>query len=584
MKKIRSIFFKLVIALTTLTATAFPLLPAAAQDMCTLTVTIDGQGSVNPPGGTYESGTSINMTAEASDGWVFTGWGGAASGTGNPYSLTITDNITVTATFEEIPVTYSLDVNTVGSGTVTRNPDKTAYNPGESVQLTANPGTGWTFSGWSGNISGTTNPATITMNGNITVTATFTEIPVTYYTLTTSTTGNGGINLDPPGGSYSAGTNVTVSAVPNPGWTFSGWSGDLSGTTNPATITMDGNKAVTAAFTQNTYTITTDNVGGGTITRSPDQASYHYGDIVQLTAAPGAGWTFSSWNGDLSGTTNPATITIDGNKAVTAAFTQNTYTITTDNVGGGTITRSPDQASYHHGDIVQLTAAPGAGWSFTSWSGNFTGSQNPLAVTVSGNVSVTATFSQEVYPLTVNTVGSGSVTRSPDQASYSYGIPVQLTADPEDGWAFAGWSGNITGNTNPLTFTVQGSMNVTATFTQEQYTLTINTIGNGSVARVPNQAVYTYGTTVQLSAVPTYDWAFDGWGGDINGHDNPKSFTVYQDTVVLASFRLSGNNGGGMGGNPSGDGGGSGGATNYGPGTTQISPFINNSGIFMLDR
>ncbi|MGH7455618.1 MAG: InlB B-repeat-containing protein, partial [bacterium] len=68
-------------------------------------------------------------------------------------------------------------------------------------------------------------------------------------TVNTAPQGGGSVALDPPGGTYNAGTMVTLTATPNSGYQFSGWSGDLSGSTNPATTTMDGNKNVTATFT-----------------------------------------------------------------------------------------------------------------------------------------------------------------------------------------------------------------------------------------------------------------------------------------------------------------------------------------------
>ncbi len=58
----------------------------------------------------------------------------------------------------------------------------------------------------------------------------------------------------------------------------------------------------------------------GTVTRNPDQALYQDGDVVQLTAAPNAGWIFLNWSGDLTGSDNPALITIHGSSTVTANF------------------------------------------------------------------------------------------------------------------------------------------------------------------------------------------------------------------------------------------------------------------------
>ncbi len=74
--------------------------------------------------------------------------------------------------------------------------------------------------------------------------------PPTQYTLTVNAAGAGNVTLNPPGGTYNAGTMVTLTATPNSGYQFSGWSGDLSGSANPATITMNGNKNVTATFTE----------------------------------------------------------------------------------------------------------------------------------------------------------------------------------------------------------------------------------------------------------------------------------------------------------------------------------------------
>ncbi|MGH7452516.1 MAG: InlB B-repeat-containing protein, partial [bacterium] len=70
------------------------------------------------------------------------------------------------------------------------------------------------------------------------------------HTLTVNTVGSGSVGLNPPGGTYDAGTMVTLTATPDAGFQFNGWSGDLNGSTNPATIAMIGNKNVTATFTQ----------------------------------------------------------------------------------------------------------------------------------------------------------------------------------------------------------------------------------------------------------------------------------------------------------------------------------------------
>jgi uncharacterized repeat protein (TIGR02543 family) len=182
------------------------------------------------------------------------------------------------------PTQYTLTANTNGSGSVSLNPPGGVYNSGATVELTATPAAGFQFSGWSGSLTGTTNPATITMDGNKSVTATFTAIPPTQYTLTVTTSGSGSVSLNPPGGVYNSGATVELTATPAAGFQFSGWSGNLTGTTNPAAITMDGNKSVTATFTAVG--------GGGQITYEETQTGSSVGSAsvatsTSLTAANG---------------------------------------------------------------------------------------------------------------------------------------------------------------------------------------------------------------------------------------------------------------------------------------------------------
>jgi len=70
----------------------------------------------------------------------------------------------------------------------------------------------------------------------------------------------------------------------------------------------------------NKPTLTVSTVGNGSVVQNPDQPYYTVGTVVNLTAVPDPGYTFSSWSGDLTGSTNPTTITMNANKSVTATF------------------------------------------------------------------------------------------------------------------------------------------------------------------------------------------------------------------------------------------------------------------------
>ena len=306
---------------------------------------------------------------------------------------------------------------------------------------------------------------------------------------------------------------MTLTATPAVGWSFAGFTGDVSGP-SPATVTMDANKNVTATFTQNTNALAVSVVGSGTVTKVPDQATYTYGEVVTRTATPAVGWSFAGFTGDATGG-SPATVTMDGNKSVTATFTQNTYTLAVTVVGSGTVAKAPDQATYTYGELVTLTATPTVGWSFAGFTGDATGG-SPATATMDANRSVTATFTQNTYTLDVTVVGSGTVTKAPDQATYSYGEVVTLTATPAVGWSFVSFTGDATGP-SPATVTMDGNKSVTATFAQNTYTLAVSVVGSGTVTKAPDQATYTYGEVVTLTATPAVGWSFAGFTGDVTG-------------------------------------------------------------------
>jgi hypothetical protein len=187
-------------------------------------------------------------------------------------------------------------------------------------------------------------------------------------------------------------------------------SGDqLVCTVTPNDGYMDGTPQSTSPITvglppPNSLTVST--VGGGSVTLN-NTGPYNYGDVVLLTAVPSAGWNFTSWSGNLTGSTNPATLTITGNMFVTANFVANTYTLNVSTVGQGSVSLN-NTGPYNYGNVIQLTANANSGWTFTSWSGNLTGSTNPTYVTMTSNLSVTATFTNSTSYLFSDGFESGN--------------------------------------------------------------------------------------------------------------------------------------------------------------------------------
>ena len=288
-------------------------------------------------------------------------------------------------------------------------------------------------------------------------------LPPTQYTLTTSVSAGG--SIIPSGGSYSKGEAVQLTANPDSGWVFSGWSGDLSASTNPATIIMDSHKSVAANFTllPVLYTLSVNTAGNGNVT--PQGGSYSENSVVQLTADPDSGWIFSGWSGDLNAPTNPATITMDSHKSVTANFTQipPQYTLTVQTEGQGSV--SPSSGIYESGTGVTLTATAAQGWEFSGWNGDLGGSSNPQSIVMDTDKYVLAKFEQLLPTITV-------FSATPDEVGTGDGVTLLWDITHAD-------TATIDNGVGPVDPT-GGSMEVKP-FSTTAYTLTaINSAGSTS--------------------------------------------------------------------------------------------------------
>src|SRR5215471_6479958 len=143
------------------------------------------------------------------------------------------------------------------------------------------------------------------------------------------------------------------------------------------------------------YTLTINIQGSGTVARNPTNSVYPSGAVVTLTATPAAGWIFSAWSGDASGTNNPLNVTMDTNKVIIATFLQlPTYALTLTTNGQGAISLSPPGDMYLSNTVVTATATPAASWVFVSWSGSASGTSNSISITVNSNSSLAGTFAQ----------------------------------------------------------------------------------------------------------------------------------------------------------------------------------------------
>ena len=484
----------------------------------TTNVTPQGAGTVTGGGNNFHYEDEATLTATPNQHYTFNQW--QDGNTDNPRNITVTGNATYTANFSINQYTITTNVTPEGAGTVTGGG---TYNYNAHIVLTATPNPGYSFLRWNDNSE--QNPRQITVTGNDTYTATFSQET---YLITTNVSPQGAGSVT-GGGAFHYGDTPTLTATANSGYDFLSWNDNV--TQNPRTITVTGNATYTAHFAQQGvtyYNVTADvtPVGAGNVTGT---GSFPAGSTTQLQAIPNTGYHFQRWSD--GNTQNPHTITVNNNISLTAHFEQDNYTITTNVTPQGAGTVSGGGNNYHYGQQAQLTATANPGYSFLRWNDN--SQQNPRTITVTGNATYTAHFAQEApveYTITVQAEpeDGGSVE---GEGTYTQGTTATLRAIPNEHYTFEKWQDDNT--QNPRQITVTGDATYTAYFTTKIYTINtkVEPLGGG---RVEGGGEYHYGEQIELTATAFDGYTFEKWqDGDTL---NPRRITVTGDATYTAYF------------------------------------------------
>lgn len=323
----------------------------AAPTDKTLNVTVGGGGSGSVTSDStgidcgsvcwndYAAGSSVALTATAANGSVFTGWTGDCSGSG-PCTLSMSADRSVGATFTPLE---PLSVTKYGSGgaLVTSNPVGIScgsncahsYVYGTSVQLSATPAAGWSFTGWTGGGCSGAGSCRVSMTRALSVAATFVPLRES---LSLTELGKGIVTSSPAGircgstcaHSYKHGMTVQLKATPAKRWIFAGWTGGGCSGTRTCSVSMIQARSVLATFAPISQRLSVTKAGKGSVTSSPAGIScgsicahsYHYGVTVQLKTTPAKGWIFAGWTGGVCTGTSSCTVSMTQARKVTATF------------------------------------------------------------------------------------------------------------------------------------------------------------------------------------------------------------------------------------------------------------------------
>jgi C1A family cysteine protease len=312
------------------------------------------------------------------------------------------------------------------------------------------------------------------------VTKDIVESPDTKFSLALNTDGQGQIQVNPYLNLYDPNTTVILTAVPEAGWKFDHWEGEVTATGSGLTVqvVMDKSKSVKAVFTQvnpDQYTLRISvKAGYGFIQITPatTNCAFFKGTTVTLVATgsfgvsryPGAGlsnWTFDHWEGDVSDAqkvSSTLTLTMDSHKEIKVVFTptlsspNKNVDLFTEIQGAGQVLRNPNAQSFSQPVVVGLTAVPSPDWNFDHWEGTLAGNSAKAAVTITPEM-FGGTVARDIYVLAV--FARASPSPPPDPTKYDKLIPGFYT-----GFIQESFQSNLRGNgqsSYPINLTVPES-------------------------------------------------------------------------------------------------------------------------------
>jgi hypothetical protein len=316
---------------------------------------------------------------------------------------------------------------------------------------------------------------------------------------------------------------------------------------------------------QGQYSLTITTTRGGSVTEPAEGMSIHHaGEVVALAAKADEHWHFVAWTGDVDTIANvnaaETTIIMYDSYSITANFEidKSWCSLTTSSTEGGSVIEPGEGTHVYEANTpVSLAAQADEHYHFVGWTGDVAAIDNPLAastnITMNDSYSITANFELDAgwYNLTIAATSGGSVTK-PGQGTFVYqgGNIVELTAQPDEGYDFVKWTGDVDTiadvNAAQTTITINRSCSITANFEswhpEPAALLLVSSTEGGSVTS-PGEGTFpcTLGSMVILMAKASSGYQFASWSGDVDtiADVNAATTTITMDNSysVRADFQ-----------------------------------------------
>jgi hypothetical protein len=513
---------------------------ASAQQYTIAVSASPSAGGTVSGGGTFAAGSSQTVTATANSGYSFVNWtaNGSVLSTSASYTFTLNANVTLVANFTPAQYTIAVSASPSADGTVSGGG---TFAAGSSRTVTATANSGFSFVNWTanGSVVSTLASYTFTLNSNVTLVANFTPVQ---YTIAVSASPIAGGTVS-SGGTFPAGSSVTLTATANSGYSFVNWTqnGSVVSTSASYTFTLNSNVTLVANFTAVQYTIavSASPSAGGTVSGG---GTFAAGSSDTVTATANSGYSFVNWtqNGSVVSTSASYTFTLNSNVTLVANFAppqQYTIAVSASPSADGTVSGG---GTFAAGSSRTVTVTANSGFSFVNWTanGSVVSTSASYTFTLNSNVTLVANFTPVQYTIAVSAspIAGGTVSSG---GTFPAGSSVTLTATANSGYSFVNWTqnGSVVSTSASYTFTLNSNVTLVANFTPVQYTIAVSASPSAD-GTVSGAGTFAAGSSDTVTATPNSGFSFVNWtaNGSVVSTSASYTFTPNSNVTLVANF------------------------------------------------
>jgi hypothetical protein len=473
-----------------------------------------------------------------------------------------------------LAVLDGLGTGKVGFGSdIDQNITNLVRSFGDSVTINALPNLPHSeFMGWVG--TGITDPynktTTLTVDGDQDIYAEFFTIP---YLLSMEVIGDGEVfaNGQNTPLSFSYDDNVTISAVPYPGYSFQRWEKDgIEISSNQQTsVNIQGDTELVAIFSRNQYQVNVGATEGGSYeildTNESIPSSFGHGLNYTLRALPDPHYGFSSWYSTPSGLSMldnqsfaQTTFIPTSDVNYTAIFSELNYKLNIASTQG--YSSLTDSGQFPALSMIEVEVQTADGFVFDYWL-------DPMGILTDPNSWQTEANMSRIYPYTEASIsavlrlddydqtdvnitsdfGGNIFLESDENGGFTHFKLYEINATSILGYQFDQWVGDVeqlqAGPSEPINqVLIEGPLSLRATYQLSEYKIDLNSLGDGDTVGPES---FTISDTPSIKAVAFPGWRFTHWTGDTDfllDHFASETFiplesnSVPQDLSFTANF------------------------------------------------